>query len=236
MKKDGPVTKILLVDDDVDLSSMLRQYLENEGFEVTVQFNGQHAVAAATGNLFDIVILDIMLPDVSGIELLRQIRKASTIPTIMLTARGDGVDRVVGLELGADDYIAKPYYPPELVARIKAVLRRRTDGQTASRDQGRLTFGELTANVPARKVTWRTTPLTLTISEFNMLLALMESGEKVATKDQLSLNVLGRPRATYDRSVDVHVSNLRHKLSTMSKGAIEIETVRGVGYRLKDHV
>jgi two-component system OmpR family response regulator len=224
---------ILLVDDDVELSTMLRQYLENEGFKVTVDFNGKQAVAAATSGDYDVVILDVMLPTITGIELLRRIRRESTIPIIMLTAKGDQVDRVIGLELGADDYLPKPYYAPELVARLKAVLRRRNGARVGADEEPDIALSELRVNAPARRVTWAGTAVQLTTTEFNLLVALLQFGDRVATRDQLSRNVLGRHWESYDRSIDVHANNLRQKLLNASDGGIEIETVRGVGYRCK---
>jgi two-component system OmpR family response regulator len=232
MESDGAGARVLLVDDDVELSAMLRRYLETEGFAVGVDGSGGEAVEAARNGAYDLIILDVMLPNESGIELLRRIRAESDVPVLMLTAKGDGVDRVVGLELGADDYVAKPYYPRELVARIRAVLRRRGSGRQALRE--RLSFGGLHVDVPARRAEWQGRALVLTPSEFNMLAALMACGDQVATKDHLSSTVLGRAREVYDRSVDVHVSNLRQKLVAASGGALEIETVRAVGYRLKE--
>jgi two-component system OmpR family response regulator len=221
----------LLVDDDVDLSRMLELYLENEGFRVALDFNGK--LAAAASGVYDAIILDIMLPTVTGIELLRRIRQDSTIPIIMLTAKGDQVDRVIGLELGADDYIAKPYYPPELVARLKAVLRRRNGAAAGADEEAEMALSELRVNAPARRVTWRGASVQLTTTEFNLLVALLQFGDRVATRDQLARNVLGRPWESYDRSIDVHANNLRQKLLNASEGGLEIETVRGVGYRAK---
>jgi len=222
---------VLLVDDDVDLSRLLQLYLENEGFRVALDFNGQ--LAAAASGVYDAIILDIMLPTVTGIELLRRIRQDSTIPIIMLTAKGDQVDRVIGLELGADDYIAKPYYPPELVARLKAVLRRRNGAAAGADEEAEMALSELRVNAPARRVTWRGASVQLTTTEFNLLVALLQFGDRVATRDQLARNVLGRPWESYDRSIDVHANNLRQKLLNASEGGLEIETVRGVGYRAK---
>ncbi len=233
MSTNSAGARVLLVDDDVDLSTMLRQYLENEGFKVTVDFNGKQAVAGATSGAYDAVILDVMLPTITGIELLRRIRKESTIPIIMLTAKGDQVDRVIGLELGADDYLPKPYYAPELVARLRAVLRRRDGVGVDANQEPEIALHELRVNAPARRVTWRGTPVQVTTTEFNLLVALLQSGDRVATRDQLSRNVLGRPWESYDRSIDVHVNNLRQKLLIASEGGLEIETVRGVGYRAK---
>ncbi|MFC4253906.1 response regulator [Altererythrobacter xixiisoli] len=222
---------ILLVDDDAELSAMLGEYLTSEGFAVESVHNGQDGVKRALSGEHGAVILDIMLPKLNGVEALRHIRQASDIPVIMLTARGDQIDRVVGLELGADDYIAKPYFPRELVARLRAVLRRRTSPAEAG--AAVLTSGGLEVQVSARRASWHGQPIDLTATEFNMLVTLMRPGDDVITKDNLSLSGLGRARQSYDRSVDVHVSNLRTKLAACSDGAIAIETIRGVGYRLQ---
>ncbi len=226
---------ILLVDDDAELSAMLGEYLTSEGFAVESVHNGADGVMRALSGEHGAVILDIMLPKLNGVEALRHIRQASDIPVIMLTARGDQIDRVVGLELGADDYIAKPYFPRELVARLRAVLRRRTSLADSGSDAatGVLTHGGLEVQVAARRASWHGRPIELTATEFNMLATLMRPGDDVITKDALSLSGLGRARQSYDRSVDVHVSNLRAKLAGVSGGAIAIETIRGVGYRLQ---
>jgi len=223
--------QVLLVDDDAELSAMLREYLESEGFRVEAVFNGAEGVSRACSGAHDAVILDVMLPQLNGIEALRQIRQASDVPVLMLTARGDQVDRVVGLELGADDYVGKPYYPRELVARLRAILRRHAPAPPAASTHHVL--GGLEIQVAARRVSWDGAPVELTASEFNILVALARAGDDVATKDDLSLQGLGRVRQSYDRSVDVHVSNLRVKLETASSGALAIETIRGVGYRLR---
>ncbi|KPL66765.1 CpxR [Erythrobacter sp. SG61-1L] len=229
MSTDHPF--ILLVDDDADLSALLREYLEGEGFEVEIVSNGTDGAARALSGEHDAVILDVMLPGINGIEVLRMIRRSSEIPVLMLTARGDQIDRVVGLELGADDYVAKPHYPRELVARLRAVMRRNT--AHGSRPADPVVVGGLEVQVAARRASWNGQPLELTASEFNLLVVLMRTGDDVATKDSLSQEGLGRARQSYDRSVDVHVSNLRIKLEGSSGGAIAIETVRGVGYRLQ---
>ncbi len=224
---------ILLVDDDIDLTAMLRQYLENEGFQVTVDFNGLQAAGSAISGTYDAVLLDVMLPMVTGIELLRKIRRVSNIPVIMLTAKGDQVDRVIGLELGADDYVPKPYYAPELVARLRAVLRRRHGNSMSSEDNDDLVLSDLRVSVPARRAMWGEVSVSLTITEFNLLVALLQSGDRVATREHLCRSVLGRPWESYDRSIDVHANNLRQKLLSATDGGLEIETVRGIGYRLK---
>jgi two-component system OmpR family response regulator len=221
---------VLIIDDDAELSGMLTEYLAGEGFETTTALNGEEGARKAATAHFDAVILDVMLPDISGIEVLRRLRQAGSVPIIMLTAKGSDVDRVVGLEMGADDYVAKPYYPRELVARLRAVLRRQSAARPAGDDIG---FGALTLNPARRDVRWSGAAFELTASEFNMLEALLRAGDAVASKDELSATVLGRPRESYDRSVDVHVSNLRRKLAAVSQGGLEIETIRGIGYRLR---
>lgn len=226
-----PEPSILLVDDDIDLSAMLSEYLVSEGFRVDAVTNGADGVERALSGAYDAVILDVMLPRLNGIEVLREIRRQSQLPILMLTAKGDQVDRVVGLELGADDYVAKPYYPRELVARLRAILRRNNAAPVLKADH--MVLGGLEVQVAARRAVWRGCPIDVTATEFNMLTALMKVGDDVATKDMLSLQGLGRARQSYDRSVDVHVSNLRLKLEASSGGGIAIETVRGVGYRLQ---
>lgn len=222
---------ILVVDDDVDLSELLREYLESEGFAVETVFNGADGANRALSGEHDAVILDVMLPRLNGIDVLREIRRSSQVPVLMLTAKGDEIDRVIGLEIGADDYVAKPHYPRELVARLRALLRR--NALTGARSASTLVVGKLEVQVAARRASWNDLPLELTASEFNLLVVLMKAGDDVATKDMLSLQGLGRARQSYDRSVDVHVSNLRLKLEACSAGSIAIETVRGVGYRLR---
>lgn len=227
-----PIPHILLVDDDADLSAMLREYLESEGFAVEAVFDGASGVERALSGLHDAIILDVMLPRINGTAVLRQIRETSQVPILMLTAKGDQVDRVVGLELGADDYVAKPYYPRELVARLRAVLRRRAPVPAIPSAPDRIVRGALSLQAAARRVGWMDEPVELTATEFNILACLMQAGDDVATKDRLSLEALGRARQSYDRSVDVHVSNLRQKLEQASSGGAQIETVRAIGYRL----
>lgn len=222
--------RVLVVDDDSDLTVMLSDYLGAEGFQVAVAHDGETGVSLALSGDYDAVILDVMMPRLSGTEALRRIRTNSSIPVIMLTAKGDDIDRVIGLELGADDYVPKPYFPRELVARLRAVLRRRlTIGSIEAATSFQL--GSLSVEVPTRRVLAGTQPIELTASEFNLLVVLLRAGDHVTTKDELSLRVLGRNRASYDRSVDVHVSNLRQKLAEAVPD-IGIETVRGVGYRI----
>lgn len=223
--------RLLIIDDDLKLSAMLREYLGAEGFETDMAVDGEAGVKAAIEGRFDAVVLDIMMPRMDGIEALRRIRRASDVPVIMLTARGDNLDRVAGLEMGADDYVAKPYYPLELVARIRAVLRRRP-GMAPAQDAGPLCHRSLQLRPQQRRVTCAGINLDLTLSEFNVLEALMRAGDDVVSKDDLSQRALGRPREAYDRSLDVHVSNIRQKLTASGGCDVQIETVRGIGYRL----
>jgi len=221
--------KVLLIDDDAALTGMLTEFLRTEGFETAAAFNGAEGAQAALDPSLDAVILDVMMPDISGIETLQRIRSTSSVPVIMLTAAGAEDERAAGLESGADDYIAKPYYARELLARLKAVLRR----QRIVASKREYVAGGLKLVAATRQVTFDGAPFEVTACEFDLLEALLRSGETVATKEDLSLNVLGRKREPYDRSIDVHVSNLRKKLYAISSKTIEIETVRAVGYRLK---
>jgi two-component system OmpR family response regulator len=222
---------VLVIDDDKTLAEMLTEYLANEGFKTAAVHDGATGVQAVRENRYDAVILDVMLPALGGMEVLRRIRQTSTVPVIMLTAKGDDIDRVLGLEMGADDYVAKPYFPRELIARLRAILRRQAPDHDAVRLP--VEIADLSLDPGKRKVAWNGKQLDLTVSEFNILEVLMRAGERVSTKDELSLQVLGRAREPYDRSIDVHVSNLRRKLH--GAGArLEVETVRGFGYRLRE--
>ncbi len=205
---------------------MLREYLEREGFSVAAVHDGESAARLAAQGGFDIAVLDVMMPRMSGVEALRRIRGESRIPVIMLTARGDDVDRIVGLELGADDYVTKPCTPRELAARLRAILRR-VPPQAAS--TAPLSAGELTLWPQKRRVEWRGRAVELTSTEFNLLEVLMRNAGRVVGKKELSEQGLGRPLARYDRNVDVHLSSIRHKLG---EAAALIRTVRGVGYHL----
>ena len=230
--------KVLLIDDDVELCNMHREYLEVEGFQVTVAFDGERGVEAVTGGDPDIVVLDVMMPGIDGVETLRRIRRESGVPVLMLTARGDDVDRIVGLELGADDYVPKPCTPRELVARLRAILRRVSPGSrrasSGSRwdEQQLLETGALQVEPAARRAIWRGEALELTSSELNLLEQLVRSVGRVITKEELSQRALGRKLTRYDRSIDVHISHLRSKLGDLPDGRSPIQTVRGVGYQL----
>jgi DNA-binding response OmpR family regulator len=220
------VAQVLLADDDAELSGMLTEYLEREGFSVTAVHDGESAARLAVDGRFDIVVLDVMMPRVDGVEALRRIRQAARVPVLMLTARGDDVDRIVGLELGADDYVTKPCTPRELAARLRAILRR---VQARPENAAPLCAGGLTLSPQKRRVEWRGRSIELTSMEFNVLEVLMRNAGRVVTKKELSEQALGRPLARYDRSVDVHMSSIRHKLGD---AAALIRTVRGMGYHL----
>lgn len=224
---------ILLVDDDVELAGMLKEYLTNEGFTVSVFHTGSEGITEALQGSYSAMILDIMLPDMSGIDVLNQIRKKSQIPIIMLTAKGDNIDRVVGLEMGADDYIPKPCYPRELLARLRAVLRRSDEKSAPIKEENSLTFNGLTLDLLQHISLWNDVSFELTATEFNLLSLLLKHQDRVVTKDELSELGIGRPRELYDRSIDVHISNMRQKLNQITQGVISIETIRSVGYRIR---
>jgi len=217
--------QVLLADDDVELAGMLLEYLEREGFAVTAVHDGEAAARLALAGAYQIVVLDVMMPKVDGIDALRQIRQTSRVPVVMLTARGDDVDRIVGLELGADDYVPKPCTPRELVARLRAILRRAQPGANG----GPLEIGALKLWPEKRAVQWRGRELALTSIEFNVLEVLMRNAGRVVSKHEISEQALGRPLARFDRSIDVHLSAIRQKLG---EGARLIRTVRGLGYHL----
>ena len=224
------MTRVLLVDDDVELAAMLREYLEQEGFEAHAVHDGESGAAEALSGRYAIVVLDVMMPRMSGVEALRRIRAGSQLPVLMLTAKGDDIDRIVGLELGADDYVPKPCTPRELVARLRAILRRTESA--ASAPGAPLSNGPLTMWPARRAAEWDGRPLELTSTEYTLLEVLAKSAGRVVSKNELSEQGLGRPLARFDRSIDVHVSSLRHKLGPRPDGQSWIQTVRGVGYQL----
>jgi len=225
------MARVLLVDDDEELTAMLQEYLEQEGFETATAADGEAGVAEALSGRHAIVVLDVMLPGLSGVEALRRIREASRVPVLMLTARGDDVDRIVGLELGADDYVPKPCTPRELVARLKAILRR-SEGGDLPGPALPVSVGPLTLWSDSRRAEWAGSPIALTSTEFNLLALLAQHTGRVVSRADLSEQGLGRPLGAFDRSLDVHVSNLRQKLGTLSDGRSCIQTIRGRGYLL----
>ena len=223
-------TKVLLVDDDVELSEMLRVYLEREGFEVKVVHDGEIGIAEALHGHHDIAVLDVMMPGKSGIDVLVQIRAHGAMPVLMLTAKGDDADRIVGLELGADDYVAKPCTPRELTARIRAILRRSSAAES-NPSLSPITVDALIIWPEQRRAELAGKPLELTSTEFNLLEVLARSAGHVVSKADLSEHALGRPLARFDRSIDVHISSIRRKLEPLPDGRSRIQAVFNKGYQ-----
>ena len=220
---------LLIIDDDIELTDLLSEYLRSEGFQVSSVHDGHEGVKKALHQPFDVIILDVMLPNMNGFEVLKAIRMHQQTPILMLTARGDDVDRIVGLEIGADDYLPKPCNPRELVARLRAILRRThkiLDNRTS------ISHGHLTVDSSKRLVYLKDKPIELTNTEFNILEILLRSPGQAFSKEELTEYVLGRKHTPFDRSIDVHVSNLRNKLGDNTNGDPFIKTVRGFGYIL----
>lgn len=226
------MVRVLLVDDDLELCSMQGEYLSNEGFAVQMYHDGESGLEEALSGDYDLILLDVMMPKLNGIEVLRRLRIHSNVPVLMLTAKGDDIDRIIGLELGADDYVSKPCTPRELVARVRAILRRADPDKQDSGPLQPLKVGSLAISAASRSATWHDEQLDLTSTEFNLLEMLCRRAGRTISKEDLSLHTLGRPLARYDRSIDVHVSNLRQKLGTLKDGRSPIQTVRGIGYQL----
>jgi len=222
------VDEILLIDDDVELCSMLTEYMGRYGFRVSSIHRGDTGLKAALEKPFALVLLDVMLPGLDGFEVLRRIRAASAVSVLLLTARGEDVDRIVGLEIGADDYLSKPFNPRELLARVRAILRRGA-GVQGSQEQTLLRADGLELNLAARTVLQNGKKIELTDVEFSLLEALMRSPGKVVSREDISENVLGRKFHPFDRALDMHVSRLRRKLGENDE---QVKTIRGVGYQL----
>ena len=225
---------VLLVDDDVELVNLLRTYLNSDGFRISVAHDGESAVRSALSVQPDIAVIDVMMPGYSGIEALRRSRAKSSLPVLMLTARGDEDSRILGLELGADDYVAKPCTPRELSARLRAILRRTLAKPDADKnpEPDTLHVGDLALFPAQRKITWSGQDIALTNAEFNLLEVLMQKAGQVVSKDLLSEQGLGRNFQRYDRSIDVHVSSIRRKLPPLSDGRSRIQAVLRKGYQL----
>jgi two-component system response regulator CpxR len=210
--------------------SLLQRFLQNEGFQVFAVFDHRTGLDAALSGEYDVVILDVMLPGGSGFDLLKSLRAQSRVPVILLTARGEAVDRILGLEIGADDYVPKPFDPRELVARIRAVLRRSLELHNDAMGDESLTVGDLSLALPSRTAMCGGIAVELTGAEFNMLELLLRRAGMVVTREELAQAALGRPLSAFDRSVDVHVSRLRRKLGCVPGGEERIRPVRGIGY------
>lgn len=224
------MAKILLIDDDVELVGMLGEYLAREGFETSMVHNGEDGVIEATSGAYALAVLDVMMPRLGGVETLKRIRAQSRIPVLMLTAWGDDADRIVGLELGADDYVPKPCTPRELLARIRAILRR-TETPPQESAPNALVAGPLAMWPAQRRAEWAGRSLDLTSTEFNLLEVLVRNAGRVVSKSELSEQGLGRTLARFDRSIDVHLSSVRHKLGTLADGRSYIQTVFRQGYQ-----
>ena len=227
-----PVLTALLVEDDARLAALTREYLEGHGILVTLASDGRRGLAEALARRYDVVLLDLMLPEKDGLEVCRELRARSDVPIVVLTARGEEADRVMGLELGADDYLAKPYSPRELLARIRAVVRRARGQAGPSLEVVRV--GLLVLDPGAQRATYGGRELQLTGYEFALLKALAERAGRVLTREQLMDIAKGSAEESFDRSVDVHVSRLRHKLGDDPKRPRILKTVRGTGYLLAD--
>ncbi len=230
------MSKLLLVDDDLELCALLQEYLQGEGFDITTCHDGGAALETLKQDSFDAIVLDVMLPVHNGFDVLRKLRDFCQTPVLMLTAKGETVDRIVGLEMGADDYLPKPCNPRELVARIRAILRRietADDKDTDDTEREKLLqVDQITMVFNNRSVTYQSTPLTLTGAEFTVLELLMRNAGDVISKEELTEKALNRKLTPYDRSIDVHVSNLRKKLTAIGANKELIINIRGAGYML----
>jgi len=221
--------QLLMIDDDRELGDMITDFLASDNLDVTVRHSGEAGIEEFKSGDYDLLILDIMMPGISGLDVLKKVRLTSAVPVIMLTARGDDVDRIIGLEFGADDYLPKPFNPRELVARIKAILRR---AQPQAEDSEVLALGEIRLDSRTHKAGVNQNDLQLTGTEFEILKCLLETPGKVVNKEYLSERALGRRLLPYDRSVDTHISNLRGKLEKAGNRNETIQNQRGVGYLL----
>jgi DNA-binding response OmpR family regulator len=223
---------VLLIDDDTELVGMLSEYLEQEGFRVACAHDGVTGAREALSGRYAIAVLDVMMPALNGIDTLRRIRAQSRIPILMLTGRGDDADRILGLELGADDYVTKPCTPRELTARVRAILRRTQAPQPAGAGGVVHAVGKLAVMPEQRRATWDGAVLELTSTEFNLLEVLARHAGRPVSKSELSEQGLGRPLARFDRNIDVHLSSLRHKLGMLDDGRSPLQTVYRLGYQL----
>jgi len=227
------MTKVLLIDDDIELTVLLSEFLTQEGFVVETTVDGRIGVAEAMSYSTDLIVLDIMMPRMNGIEVLRKIRQVSDVPVLMLTARGDDIDRISGLNLGADDYVSKPCSPGELAARIRAILRRSGRSERDGSVEEIMT-GELVLYPSNRRAEWRGSQLELTGTEFNLLEVLVRSAGQLVSKQEISLRAFGKPLTAFDRRIDVHISSIRQKLGARPDGQSWIQAVRGRGYQLME--
>ena len=220
----------MIIDDDEELCELVSEYLTVEGFETACVHDGESGLKSAISGDYDMAILDVMLPKMNGFDVLRNLREKSTLPVLMLTARGDDMERIVGLEIGADDYLPKPFNPRELVARLRAILRRVNNENGDETQAEKLQVEDLEVSSSSRSAKLDGVDLGLTSVEFDLLTALASEAGKIVKKEDLSENVLERSLSPYDRSLDMHISNLRKKLGLRADGSERIKTVRSVGY------
>ncbi|HEX2268146.1 MAG TPA: response regulator transcription factor [Pyrinomonadaceae bacterium] len=223
---------VLVIDDDVELCNLVSRFLVREGFEIDAVNGGAQGVEKALSGDYALVVLDVMMPEMSGFDVLRRIRVESAMPVLMLTARGDALDRVLGLEMGADDYLPKPFSPPELAARIRAILRRAKPAQSSipAGAPTTITVGDIELDSGARVVRNGDQMISLTSVEFDLLEALMRVAGQVVNREKLTRDILGREFSPFDRSIDTHVCNLRKKIGPLEDGTDRIKGVRGIGY------
>ena len=226
------MARLLIIDDDVRLGALLERFLKPEGFQVVLVTDGLQGVRRATSEVFDLLVLDVMLPGMDGFEVLRRVRAQSQVPVVMLTAKGTDNDRIVGLELGADDYLAKPFNPRELLARIKAVLRRSEGVPSTATPAELLRVGEIEMDGARREVSVRGAPVALTTTEFDLLRCFLRYPGQVLSRDALMDMLRGVGYAAYDRSIDVHVKNLRAKIEEDARSPRHIKTIWGTGYMM----
>jgi two-component system response regulator CpxR len=224
------MNKILIIDDDEELCELVAEYLTVEGFETKAVHDGETGLKTALTGEYDMAVLDVMLPKMNGFDVLRNLRASSRLPVLMLTARGDDMERIVGLEIGADDYLAKPFNPRELVARLRAILRRTETAEPGDKAIEKVVVGDLELSRTSRTARINGDEVPLTSVEFDLLANLATEAGKVVRKDDLSESVLERKLSPYDRSLDMHISNLRKKLGPRSDGSDRIKTIRSVGY------
>lgn len=222
--------KILIIDDDEELCELVSEYLSVEGFDIDSVNDGETGLSRALSGDYDMAILDVMLPKMNGFDVLRNLRAESKLPVIMLTARGDDMERIVGLEIGADDYLPKPFNPRELAARLRAILRRSAVAEEGAEGHEKLDVDGINLSPSARVATCDGVELNLTSVEFGLLHELLKEAGKVVKKEDLSERVLERKLSPYDRSLDMHISNLRKKLGARADGSDRIKTIRSVGY------
>jgi two-component system response regulator CpxR len=219
--------RILVVDDDIELCELVAEYLEPDGYEVEAVYDGETGLERALSGEHALAVLDYMLPGLNGFELLTQIRSRSRLPIVMLTARGDAVSRIVGLQIGADDYLAKPFDPLELLARINAVLRRTLPDQNRLQ---KMVIGDIEMDHATRTVRRAGETIELTLAEYALLEKLIKAAGRIVSREELVKDVLHRSLSPFDRSMDTHVANLRRKLGHQVNGVERIKTVRSVGY------